>query len=58
MKLILELLEDDMYKIVLSGGMAPQNQLPDVRFDRNENNEVFRLTFIHDDGREEHSMKD
>ena len=58
MKLKLESIDDNLYKMELLDGMKPMNELPKVRFDRNEKSEVYRITFINEDGTEEYSLKE
>lgn len=48
----LEQVEKDLYKLTLPMANArPANELPNVRFDRNSENEVTGLTLVFDDGR-------
>ncbi|MCP4727106.1 MAG: hypothetical protein GY863_18855 [bacterium] len=56
-KLKLIMTENYLYKMELPDGLVPANKLPKVRFDRNDLNEVFRLTFVHEDGREEFASR-
>jgi hypothetical protein len=58
MKLRLQSIDDNLYKMVLPDGLVAQNVLPEVRFDRNKKNEIYRITFIHEDGKEEYALKD
>jgi len=56
-KLKLVKTDNNLYRMELLDGLVPANKLPKVRFDRNELNVVIRLTFVHDDGREEFASK-
>ena len=58
MKLILVLIENNLYKIELTGGMKPMNELPNIRFERNDQNKIIGLSFVHDDGKEEFVRKE
>ncbi len=55
-KLKLEQIEGELYKMVYH--MPVRNELPKVRFERDDNRKVNGLTFIYADGREEFSEKD
>lgn len=55
-KLKLEKIKDDLYKMLFD--LPVMNELPNVRFERDENNKVTGLTFIFKDGREEFMKKD
>ena len=58
MKLILELIENNLYEMKLPNGMVPMNKLPKILFDYNDNDKVIGLRFVHDNGNEEIVSKD
>ena len=55
-KLKLVKVKDDEYKMVFN--MPVRNELPDVRFERDETNKVTGLTFVFKDGRKDFVKKD
>ena len=55
-KLKLESMEQDLYQMTFD--VPVRNELPKVRFERNEKGKVNGLTFIYKDGREEFVKKD
>lgn len=55
-KLKLLKVKDDEYKLVFD--MPVRNELPNVRFKRDETNKVTGLTFVFKDGREDSVKKD
>ncbi|MCE7991661.1 MAG: hypothetical protein HEP71_06765 [Roseivirga sp.] len=55
-KLKMALLEEDLYQITFP--QPVRNELPKVRFERNEQGKVRGMTFVYKDGREEFTKKD
>ena len=55
-KIKLELVKKDYYKMTFS--MATANELPNVRFERNSNQEITGITFVFSNGKEDFSKKD
>jgi hypothetical protein len=55
-KIKLEPIKKDYYKMKFS--MPTANELPDVRFERNSNQEITGITFVFSNGKEDFSKKD
>jgi hypothetical protein len=55
-KIKLEPIKKDYYKMKFS--MPTANELPDVRFERNSNQEITGITFVFGNGKEDFSKKD
>ena len=55
-KIKLEPIKKDYYKMKFS--MPTDNELPDVRFERNSNQEITGITFVFSNGKEDFSKKD
>lgn len=55
-KIQLEPIKKDYYKMKFS--MPTANELPDVRFERNSNQEITGITFVFSNGKEDFSKKD
>ena len=55
-KINLEPIKKDYYKMKFS--MPTANELPDVRFERNSNQEITGITFVFSNGKEDFSKKD
>ncbi|MDC6364877.1 MULTISPECIES: retropepsin-like aspartic protease [Flavobacteriaceae] len=55
-KIKLEMIKKDYYKMTFS--MPTANELPNVQFERNANQQITGLTFVHSDGKKDFSKKD